>query len=555
MATSEDDGTERRMVQNFFAFKGYFPFGSSKLNALQNTIRQRMLDNPLIFDDQQQIIDRAWSQDWSDIKVLANWTVNVADVMTWNAYSVRLDATMFVHATVGGEMCMFFHPNSAYTDLTKHLARYMDYFVCVLRDGAVTVLSASEWETMYRQLDIQFLSATLIQGAILIDNLRRDNYVPSMPKGYFDARYLRECAQVRDQVHGSHVLITEIIMQQYDLETPTQLYDSPFLFDKFPNIASAEELQSPKKILCLLYTTTNGYYVLKNSAPSLRTEYTSTFSKYSKTFTVEGVEFLLDDILREYFGSNKYLPQLEKFIQSDTTTRVISDMKELLREAHHANETGLTALLNVHPYVKAACYLFLLELNKSYFRFASESIKNWLSNITIEQYAAARTDALRTMGFAIPVFFTYLTYGAQENSAFYTWFAASGQLARNRARNMVNVHQPFNVIRAPQHSLFFLRANLVAHIASLSAYIFTTLGVRIGGFDDSTNRDVVEKGNAACMEAVVAMEVLFPRVGSSPKWLASARECGLLNDCRLWIAAWLFTFKMIIDRHVSSQRI
>lgn len=542
--------------QNFFAFKGYFPFGSSKLNALQNNVRQRMLSNPLILEDHQQIIDFAWDRNWSDVNVLATWSSNIKDVLMWNAFSVRLNSTMFAHITVKGEQYMLFHPNAAYTDLTKYLARYMDYFVCGMRDGLVTVLSASDWEAVYQQTDIEYLSITLIQGSVLVDNLRRSSFVPSLPKGYFDARYLQECRQISDQFHESYLMITEVVMQKYDFDTTMELLDTPFLFDKYPEITSIEEQQSSRKTLCLLYTTQNGYYVLKNGTRKLHEEYTSTFSEYHKVFMVEGRELILDEVLRTYFGNNNYVEQLQGFIDSDVRNEVNSRIKQLLREAQQLNQTGVTALVGVHPHVKAACYLFLLELNKSPTRFAQESVKIWMNGIDMQQFTTAMSDAVQSnTGFATPVFFSYLLYGIQENSAFYTWFMTNGHLPKNRARSLVNVHRPFNVLAAPRSSMFTLHANLQEHVAAIGAYIFTMLGVRIGGFDDNKKRDVIAKSTAACIEATVAMEILFTRVGASMQWLTTMQECGLLNDCRLWIAAWLFTFKMLIDRRVTSDRI
>lgn len=538
------------MAWNFFEFKGYLPFSAGKLAALQDTLRQKRSLDPLVFADQHRTFERAWSRQWDDVDVLSVHDEEVAAVVVWRAHSAQANTTMFAYAAQGNETYMLFHTNAVPTPATENLARFFDFFVAAPRDGVLTVLSADEWERSKRAvlaLPLRFHSAVTVRGTLVVEQLTSSVRVPRMSRGYRDATYAHECAVARTALHDSNYVIEQVCRQHYTRAEETT--NTFFTFDRYPHIRSLVDRQSSPSRLVMLRLFSRGHTPFARPLATLQKRYTVTFARHDKSITINGVTTSLSLVLSWYFSHNNHMDELKELALGDEGRNLYDRIEEYREEAKAAYKNKSSVTIDVSNYVAAAALAFLVQLEQGVDTFIRTDIKDWMKTLTYGEVMKKMALASISNGLAYNVFMSYLYHGTKDNRSLATWFLSKGVLPTPIKRDSRYVVANFEHLKAPEGSLFAADGAAQTHVADLSVYVLNILGVRAGGYNNF-RQDVEEKAAAASIEAVVAMEILFPFARSKVR-----SQQALLTDCRLWIAAWLFAFKVIVDYQVTSARI
>ncbi len=534
---------------SFFAFKNYVAFNASSLSALKNDLEQRkqtrVLENP------QKTFDEAWMKSYTNIIEEIN-SSEIRAKMVWRVYSAPRDTTMFVHAILDATPCMFFHVPYRAPKSTDGLARYFEFFVAAFDQelNRAKVLSIPEWENMKKGKTILEISAVVIVGSLPIEDVFTSFDAVSMQKGYYDGLYWRECDNAMTELHTSEFIIDKIANQAYLLEEEEVSKEATvFTFDKYPRLRSISDMQALPKRLCLVKTTKRGVQGLMRATSKQRTLHTPTFSLHKRTFFVDGSELQIEEILKRYFVSNEYEEYLIMFMSSDPTREVESVVPQYFQEAQelYPGHSSSNAV-NVSPYVAAACLVFLTALEEDPQTFVRVSVKDWLQDVNFNDFKSSIEKRLTA---AWTIFYAYLHLGNSKPFALNAWYLSKEKIVVGSMTSPAALPTNYSILRATNSSIFNATENTQSHIVTLSAFIFSILGVRITAFGDEGVDDVYEKSVSACLEAALIMEILFPQT----RIVRTESERGLLADCRLWIAAWLFTFKIIVDRDVRNEKI
>lgn len=531
-------------MHNFFSFKNYVGYGAGKLAAFKDELarQKEVVTNA----DPQHVLNEAWQRRFTNLNDdVPSHELKAA--MAWRVYSAPADTVMFVYGSVGSQVCMFVHTVHRQSNVTKMLARYFDFFVaCHDDDGDVRLLSAFEWETLRSQGDVALANGFIVGGSLPVELLRRTVDLKKMPRGYYDARYRRECMEIMTELHTSRYLINKIIRQSYSGKEEQE--STVFTFDKYPHLRTPADMQRLPRALCLVYAAHYGVEGMMRALPKAESAVTPIFADYVRTYRVDGKEMDIESVLKMHFASDDALPLLNELIRSDADQRVPSEIYRIAEETKLLYE-GVSDgnIFRGSPYVAAACLVFLVRIEDDPRTFEHLSFEEWLSRVTYEDFALSVARLVTNQQSAAGNIFRHFLWNAHvANSILRSWYLTTGQPYIKRHPSLLNLPEQYDLLRAPASSLFSVKHEAHKHVVSLSAHIFTVLGVRITDFASEGPEDVLEKSIAACIEASVVMEVLFPRTKAIS---------GLLVDCRLWIAAWLFTFKIIIDRRVRSDKI
>lgn len=523
---------------------------SPRLAQVRDDLRQRATAVPLIFEEQQRTLEQAWNRQWTEFDVREFRNNDVAACMLWRIYSPLPNTTMFAHALVGEENYMFFHPNAPPSDETRHLATYLDFFVAAYRDGGLIVLSAAEWEASKRRSSTSapfFVAAVVVRGTLLVERLARSERVPSMPRGYFDARYQNETDAARTALHTSRALIERVCAQNY--EATEETIDTRFAFDRYPLHGSTADKQGPPAALCFLAVKDHGYAPCRRPPRSLAARYTATFIPFVKTLTIGDASMRIEDAIRRFFVNENYLPNLKTLTGSDANGAIPTRINEFKVRAREMYGGASQTLNKFNPYVSAACLCFLVALERNGDAFVKLDVEVWMGDLSRANFEEAVTYISLSNNMAANIFWSYLNYPPQKNRTLETWFVAAGMLPPTRHRITDNMPETFNAVKTYKGSLFSAREIGYAHVVETSFLVFKLLDVRINRYDDN-QKDVTEKVVSACIEASLVMEVLFEN--AQP---VSTPERTALTQCRAWIAAWLLAFKVLVHRNVENQRI
>lgn len=531
-------------MHSFFSFKNYFPFGAAKLTALSDELKQQR--RSVFVKNSQHLLNEIWRKKIAaDDQVLP--AVDMVARMAWRNYSAPVGTSMIVYGTVGIMPCMFVHTAYQPSKVTKRLARHLGFFVATEEKGDVKLLSAAEWEELRAGGDVSELDGLFMLKTLSIENVYRSTMLKRMPKGYYNARYRSDIDVFATALHTSNFIIEQLLAQTYSNEE--SLGDTVFTFDKYPSMKSFYDSQHPPKRLCLISYGVPVVTNLMRSTSRASKQYTPTFEQYTRTFPISGRAMTIEEALGIYFSDNQFRSMLSNFFASDTERRVSVSIQRLFdetKEMYSHSEVRHQAP-DADVYVVAAALVFITRLEDDSNAFSRLSVEQWLQEITYDDFGLSVARLVLNAKLASSIIFrTFLWMGRARSDFLRSWYLSDGVITPVVSTTKFQLPSTYRLLAAPQSSPFNLLHSAVESVKELSVYLFTLLGVRITNIVSSVAADLYEKCISSCLEAALAMEVLFPQV---------SRDSGLLRDCRIWIAAWLFTFKLIVAWQVRSDKI
>lgn len=546
---------KREKMVDFFSYKGYDHFDSQLVHGLRHDLRHRQENDTVFIENHASTVDRAFHRQYTELNV--SQTVDQKDVipalMVWRLISPAPDTTMFVHATVGDQEVLLVHAPTTIWTSVQHVATYMGFFVCMKEGDTVVLLYEHDWHIKLTAASetIHYGQCVLIRGTISIKSLYRSENVGQMSLGYYNSKTHRERNAITDILHDSEMLITRLASQTFIKDASTgHPVEIPFAVDYYTNVKSIQHMQEGSYRICLTTSMEKyHFHVLKKALASFGQKYTPTFQSWLKNITilrddtVPGKEIRshmeMTEIARVFFSKNVAL--VKNFRDSDTNKQVPSYIQKTFYDRHSATKNGR----DLDKYLVAAFLVFVVTIQESPTYFVTTNINRWLEELNVTGFIRFLKEKANVLaqGFAYRLFIGYITHGVRNNMALRSWFVNNNTQGGGIDKPNVNLY-------APKGNLFSYHE----HIIDLAAHIFVILGVRIGAFD-TINFELYEKCISACMEAIVITEVLFPRMGYAPLISTTSTEYSVISDSRLWIAAWLLVFKIIVDRNVQSEKI
>lgn len=537
---------------DFFSYKGYDHFDSQLVHGFRHDLHQRHEDTNAHIEDHNVFLENAFHQQHARLNVIQTVEQKdlLAELMVWRLISPALNTTMFVHATINNEKVLFVHVPAS----VQHVATYMGFFVCMQENDTSVLLYEREWhrrlESAFAHIELE--SAVLVYGVIAIQLLYRSESVGRMSLSYYNSKIRRERNDIMDIVHDSEMIITRLASQTYDRDAASSHFvDIPFAIDHHTTIKSIQHMQEGTHRVCLTTSKERYYFhVMKKAQPLFGQAYTPTFQPWTKSITVlrddavpgKEIRAHMDfaEIARVFFSKNVAL--VKNFKESDTNNVVPPYIQKNFYDRHES----IKEARNIDRYLAAAFLMFVVTVQESPLYFVTTNINRWLEELNVAKFIRFLKEKASAFvqGFAYRLFIGYITHGTHNNMTLRSWFVF------NPDRRGGVIDKPLINLRAPRGTLFSSHD----HIVDLAAHIFVILGIRIGAFD-TVNYELYEKCTAACMEAVVITEVLFPRIGFAPLTTTTPTEHSIISDSRLWIAAWLLVFKLIVDRDVQSEKI